>query len=130
MVREAKNYERGLKMVPFLIHLPPPGDDIDTGGRDERDITDEALSQAQDVQHHLEYCNKGFKTKVYGQRHIAFEIIASKGLGSLLRCSATCADRCVQQRYRQRILPLDSRRLKNTTCLARLARLVGLSGVN
>ena len=35
IVREAKNYERGLKMVPFLIHLPPPGDDIDSGGRDE-----------------------------------------------------------------------------------------------
>ena len=27
IVREAKNYERGLKMVPFLIHLPPPSDD-------------------------------------------------------------------------------------------------------
>ena len=23
MLREAKNYERGLKMVPLLIHLPP-----------------------------------------------------------------------------------------------------------
>jgi hypothetical protein len=25
-LREAKNYERGLKMVPMLIHLPPTSD--------------------------------------------------------------------------------------------------------
>lgn len=81
IVREAKNYERGLKMIPFLIHLPPPGDDIDSGGRDERDITDEALSQAQTMYNIIaSTATKGFKTKVYGQRHIAFEIIASKGL--------------------------------------------------
>ena len=81
IVREAKNYERGLKMVPFLIHLPPPSDDIDTGGRDERDITDEALSQAQVMYNIISStATSGFKTKVYGQRHIAFEIIASKGL--------------------------------------------------
>ena len=81
VVREAKNYERGLKMVPFLIHLPPPSDDIETGGRDERDITDEALSQAQTMYNIISStATKGFKTKVYGQRHIAFEIIASKGL--------------------------------------------------
>lgn len=81
IMREAKNYERGLKMVPFLIHLPPPGDDIETGGRDERDITDEALSQAQVMYNIIaSTATKGFKTKVYGQRHIAFEIIASQGL--------------------------------------------------
>ncbi len=81
IVREAKNYERGLKMVPFLIHLPPPGDDIDSGGRDERDITEEALSQAQTMYNIIaSTATKGFKTKVYGQRHISFEIIASKGL--------------------------------------------------
>ena len=81
IVREAKNYERGLKMVPFLIHLPPPSDDIDTGGRDERDITDEALSQAQVMYNIIaSTATSGFKTKVYGQRHVAFEIIASKGL--------------------------------------------------
>ena len=45
--RKAKDYERGLKMVPMLIHLPPSTDDIQTGGRDERDVTNEALSQAQ-----------------------------------------------------------------------------------
>lgn len=81
IVREAKNYERGLKMVPFLIHLPPPSDDISAGGRDERDITDEALSQAQVMYNIIaSTATKGFKTKVYGQRHVAFEIIASRGL--------------------------------------------------
>lgn len=81
ILREAKNYERGLKMVPFLIHLPPPSDDIETGGRDERDITDEVLSQAQVMYNIIaSTATKGFKSKVYGQRHITFEIIASKGL--------------------------------------------------
>ena len=36
--RQAKNYERGLKMMPMLIHLPPSTDDIQGGGRDERDV--------------------------------------------------------------------------------------------
>ena len=47
VLREAKNYERGLKMVPLRIHLPPQSDDIEGGGRDERDVTDETISQAQ-----------------------------------------------------------------------------------
>ena len=47
MLREAKNYERGLKMVPLLIHLPPTSEDIDNSSRDERDLTEEILSQAQ-----------------------------------------------------------------------------------
>jgi hypothetical protein len=40
LLREAKNYERGLKMVPFLIHLPPVSDDNETQGRDDRDVID------------------------------------------------------------------------------------------
>ena len=46
-LREQKNYERGLKMVPLLTHLPPPSDDIDAGQRDVRDVTDENISKAQ-----------------------------------------------------------------------------------
>ncbi len=42
--REQKNYERGLKMVPLLIHLPPLSSDIQGGGRDERDVNDETLN--------------------------------------------------------------------------------------
>lgn len=81
-LREAKNYERGLKMVPLLIHLPPSSDDVDANGsRDARDIADENISKA-----HVLYniiastAQKGFKSKFYGQRHISLEIVANKGM--------------------------------------------------
>jgi hypothetical protein len=80
-LREAKNYERGLKMVPLLIHLPPSSDDLDGGGRDERDITEEVLSQAQVMYNIIaSTATKGFKSKIYGQRHLSFEILAHEGL--------------------------------------------------
>jgi hypothetical protein len=80
-LREAKNYERGLKMVPMVIHLPPTSDDLDTGGRDERDVTEEVLSQAQVMYNIIaSTAQKGFKSKVYGQRHLSFEIVAREGL--------------------------------------------------
>lgn len=80
-IREAKNYERGLKMVPMKIHLPPPSDDIEVGGRDERDVVEEVLSEAQTMYNIIaSTATKGFKTKLYGQRHISFEIVASDGL--------------------------------------------------
>lgn len=79
--REAKNLERGIKMVPMLIHLPPQTDDIQGGGRDERDVTNEALSQAQIMYSIIaSTLKKGIKSKIYGQRHISFEIIATDGL--------------------------------------------------
>lgn len=81
VLREAKNYERGLKMVPLLIHLPPSGDDIEHGGRDERDVTEEMISQAQVLYNIVSSTTtKGFKSKLYGQRHLAFEIAVNKGL--------------------------------------------------
>ena len=80
-LREAKNYERGLKMVPMVIHLPPSSDDLETGGRDERDVTEEVLSQAQVMYNIIaSTAVKGFKSKVYGQRHMSFEIVAREGL--------------------------------------------------
>lgn len=80
-LREAKNYERGLKMVPMLIHLPPSSEDIEGNGRDERDLTEEVLSQAQVMYNIIaSTATKGFKSKIYGQRHISFEIVASGGL--------------------------------------------------
>ncbi len=80
-LRESKNYERGLKMVPLYIHLPPATDDIEQGGRDERDVTEEALSEAQVLYNIIaSTATKGFKSKVYGQRHISFEIVAHEGL--------------------------------------------------
>ena len=81
VLREAKNYERGLKMVPLLIHLPPSGDDIEHGGRDERDVTEEMISQAQVLYNIVSSTTtKGFKSKLYGQRHLAFEVAVNKGL--------------------------------------------------
>lgn len=81
ILREAKNYERGLKMVPLKIHLPPTSDDIEANGRDERDITEETISQAQVLYNIIaSTATKGFKSKVYGQRHLAFEIMAANGL--------------------------------------------------
>ena len=80
-IREAKNYERGLKMIPMYIHIPPSSDDLETNGRDERDITEEVLSQAQVMYNIISSTAlKGFKSRVYGQRHISFEIVAHEGL--------------------------------------------------
>lgn len=80
-VREAKNYERGLKMVSMYIHIPPATDDIDTGGRDERDVTEEIISEAQVLYNIISStATKGFKSRIYGQRHISFEIVAHEGL--------------------------------------------------
>ncbi|HSW79151.1 MAG TPA: ATP-binding protein [Candidatus Saccharimonadales bacterium] len=78
--REQKNYERGLKMVPFLIHLPPPSDDVEGNGRDVRDVTEETISKAQIVYNIIASTfQKGWKNKLYGQRHFSFEIIGSRG---------------------------------------------------
>lgn len=81
LLREAKNYERGLKMVPLLIHLPPSSEDIDKSSRDERDVTEELLSQAQVMYNIISStATKGFKSAVYGQKHMSFEIVAHGGL--------------------------------------------------
>ena len=81
MMREAKNYERGLKMIPMLIHLPPSSEDLERGGRDERDVTDELLSQAQVMYNIIaSTAQRGFKHRIYGQRHVSFEIVAKEGL--------------------------------------------------
>lgn len=78
--REQKNYERGLKVVPLLIHLPPSSDDIQGGGRDERDVTEETISKAQIIYNIIaSTLQKGFKSNFYGQRHFAFEIVGSQG---------------------------------------------------
>ena len=80
-LRDAKNYERGLKMVPILIHLPPASEDIAGENRDKRDLTEEVLSQAQVMYNIIaSTATKGFKSKIYGQRHMSFEIVARDGL--------------------------------------------------
>ena len=79
-LRKSKKYERGLKMVPLLIHLPPSTDDIEGGGRDKRDIALEAISKAGTMYSILSSTlTKGKNAKLYGQRHFSFEIIAKDG---------------------------------------------------
>ncbi|MEK7594084.1 MAG: DUF87 domain-containing protein [Patescibacteria group bacterium] len=78
--REQKNYERGLKMVPLLIHLPPPSDDTDVGNRDVRDVADETISKAQLIYDIIaSTLQKDFKSAFYGERHFAFEIVGTQG---------------------------------------------------
>ncbi len=78
--RELKNYERGLKIVPLMIHLPPPSDDIDVGARDARDVTEETISQATTMYNIIASTIKSdFKSRFYGQRHFAFEIVGLQG---------------------------------------------------
>ncbi len=80
-IREAKNYERGLKMVPIYIHIPPSGEDLEVNGRDERDVNEEILSRAQVMYNIIaSTTTKGAKSRIYGQRHVSFEIIAHEGL--------------------------------------------------
>jgi hypothetical protein len=80
LLRRAKGIERGLKMVPLLIHLPPVGNAPDTGTRDSRDVMREKVSQAATLYDLIAgIAQSGFKSKFYGQRHIAFEIIAKEG---------------------------------------------------
>jgi hypothetical protein len=78
--REQKNFERGLKMVPLYIHLPPQSDDTEVGGRDVRDVVDENISKAQIMYNIIAGTfQKGMKNRFYGQRHFAFEIVGTKG---------------------------------------------------
>ena len=79
--RKAKEYERSLKLIPMLIHLPPSTDDIQGGGRDERDVNDEAISQATIMYTIISSTLKkeGIKTHVYGQKYFSFEIVAVDG---------------------------------------------------
>lgn len=78
--REQKNYERGLKFVPLFIHLPPPSDDIEVGSRDTRDVTEETISKAQTIYNIIASTfEKNFHRGFYGQRHFAFEIVATHG---------------------------------------------------
>jgi hypothetical protein len=83
-LREQKNYERGLKLVTLLIHLPPPSDDTDIGSRDIRDVTDENISKAQIVYSIIASTfEKSFKRGIYGQRHISLEIVGMNGVVNL-----------------------------------------------
>ena len=80
VLREQKDFERGLKMVTMFIHLPPTSDDTDVGARDIRDVTEENISKAEILYGIISSTlKKDFKSKFYGQRHIAFEIVGKNG---------------------------------------------------
>ena len=80
-LRRAKGIERGLKMIPIKIHLPPSSDDTAGSGRDVRDLVREKTAQAEVLYNLIAgTAQAGFKSNFYGQRHIAFELIASDGL--------------------------------------------------
>jgi len=79
-LRSVKEAERGLKMIAMLIHLPPTTSDIQGGSRDERDVVNEAVSQAQ-VMYSIIASTlvKGRNARIFGQKHISFEIVATNG---------------------------------------------------
>ncbi len=81
ILRSSKDYERGLKMVILHIHLPPSSTDIEVGSRDERDVTEEVLSQAQVMYSIIaSTVEKNFlRSYLYGQRHCSFEIVSNGG---------------------------------------------------
>ncbi len=79
--REQKDFERGLKMVPLLIHLPPSSEDTEVGNRDIRDVVDENISKAEILYGIIASTfKKEFKHRFYGQRHFALEIVGTKGI--------------------------------------------------
>ena len=80
-LRKAQKYQRSLDTKSLLIHLPPPTDDIDGGGRDRRDVQEEAISKAQVMYSILaSVAEKGMKVRRFGQRHFSLEIIAKNGI--------------------------------------------------
>ncbi len=80
-MRRAKAIERGMKMVPVLIHLPPRSSDTEVGQRDEREVMRQTTSQAQVLYNLIAgTAVDGFKSTFYGQRHIALEMVVANGL--------------------------------------------------
>ena len=78
--RVRKNYARSLKLVPMLIHLPPTTDDVQVGSRDERDVIGEQISEAQMMYSIIaSTIKKGLRSRIEGQRHLSFEIVAHDG---------------------------------------------------
>ncbi len=83
-IQEKLKYERGLEMVPLLIHLPPVSDDIQAGGRDARDIVDESISKAQIIYNIISSTvETNIKNRFRGQRHFGFEIVGLNGFVNL-----------------------------------------------
>ncbi len=129
LLREAKNYERGLKMVPMLIHLPPSSEDIDSSSRDQRDLTEEILSQAQVMYNIISStATKGFKSKVYGQRHISFEIMAHEGLVHYYAVVPTVLVDVIQQAVAAAYPSARLEEVKETNIFSKVGKMSGTIG--
>lgn len=78
ILRRAKSVERGLKMVPILIHLPPPTTEAE--GRDKVEQARLKIAQSEILYGLLAgLSTKGFSSNFYGQRHLALELVATDG---------------------------------------------------
>ncbi|HSX14347.1 MAG TPA: ATP-binding protein [Candidatus Saccharimonadales bacterium] len=78
ILRRAKAIERGIKMVPIRIHLPPPGNEGEES--DPRTVMRQKIAQAETLYSLLAGATKkGASTAIYGQRHISLEIVATDG---------------------------------------------------
>lgn len=129
VLREAKNYERGLKMVPLLIHLPPISDDITAEGRDARDINEETIAKAQILYNVLaSTATKGFKSNFYGQRHIAFEIIADKGVVNYYTAVPVAMVSVVQQAVTSAYPNAHLEEVEEHNLFSKVGRLAGTIG--
>ena len=79
-LHEKQKYERGLEIIPLLIHLPPVSDDIEANGRDVRDITDESISKSQIIYNIIaSTMETSLKNRFRGQRAFGFEIVGLHG---------------------------------------------------
>lgn len=79
-LHEKQKYERGLELIPLLIHLPPISDDLEANGRDVRDITDESISKSQIIYNIIaSTLETSLKNRFRGQRAFGFEIVGLHG---------------------------------------------------
>lgn len=79
-LRKSKAIERGLKMVPILIHLPPATNQ-GASNRDAKEVMREKTAQAEVLYNLLAgTAVTGFRSTFYGQRHVAMELIAIDGV--------------------------------------------------
>lgn len=79
-LHEKQKYERGLEIVPLLIHLPPISDDTEANGRDVRDVTDESISKSQIIYNIIaSTMETSLKNRFRGQRAFGFEIVGLHG---------------------------------------------------
>jgi len=69
-------------MIAYFIHIPPSSSDLESNGRDERDVNTEVISQTEYLYNILSstFVKTDFFKKISGQRHISLEIVANKGL--------------------------------------------------